>query len=172
VLSLFPFPVSTLHVMSNHLHRAVIQWEQPAVEFLKGKYSRDHTWTFDGGAVISASAAPSVVPAPWTNAAFIDPEEAMVGSLSSCHMLSFLHIASRHGFQVASYRDEATGMMGKTERGIPWVAAVTLHPAVTYSGEKRPSGEEEAHLHHLAHEQCFIANSVKTEITVSPVAAS
>jgi organic hydroperoxide reductase OsmC/OhrA len=153
--------------MSSHLHRAIIHWEQPAQDFLKGQYSREHTWTFDGGTVVQASPAPSIVPAPWSNPAFIDPEEAFVASLSSCHMLVFLYIASRQGFQVASYHDEATGLMGKNERGAMWVAKVTLHPAVTYAGEKRPSAEEEAKLHHLSHEQCFIANSVKTEVTVA-----
>lgn len=153
--------------MSSHLHRAIIHWEQPAQDFLKGQYSREHTWTFDGGAVIQASPAPSIVPAPWSNPAFIDPEEAFVASLSSCHMLVFLYIASRQGFQVASYHDEATGLMGKNERGAMWVSKVTLHPAIAYAGEKRPSAEEEAKLHHLSHEQCFIANSVITEVTVA-----
>jgi organic hydroperoxide reductase OsmC/OhrA len=156
--------------MSNHLYSAIIHWEQPVTNFAKGQFSREHTWTFDGGAVISASPAPSVVPAPWSNPAFVDPEEAFVASLSSCHMLVFLYVASRQGFQVVSYHDEATGLMGKNERGIPWVSQVTLHPAVTYTGDKRPSAEEEARLHHVAHEQCYIANSVKTEVTVSPAA--
>ena len=154
--------------MSSHLHRAIIHWEQPVTNFAKGQYSREHTWTFDGGAVISASPAPSVIPAPWSNPALIDPEEAFVASLSSCHMLVYLYVASRQGFQVVSYHDEATGLMGKNERGIPWVSQVTLHPAVTYTGDKRPSADEEARLHHTAHEQCYIANSVKTEVTVSP----
>jgi organic hydroperoxide reductase OsmC/OhrA len=152
--------------MSSHLHRAIVHWEQPAEDFLKGKYSREHTWTFDGGAVISASPAPSVVPPPMSNPAFVDPEEAYVASLSSCHMLTFLYLAGRQGFQISAYRDEATGEMAKNEKGIPWVSKVTLHPAVTYVGEKRPTPEQEENLHHLAHEQCFIAASVKTEITV------
>ena len=158
--------------MSTHLHRAVIHWEQPAVDFFKGQYSREHTWSFDGGAVIPASPAPSVIPAPWSNAALIDPEEAFVASLSSCHMLVYLYVASRQGFQVAAYHDEATGAMAKNERGVPWVSAVTLHPVITYAGEKRPSAEEEARLHHVAHEQCYIANSVKTEVTVALPSAS
>ena len=158
--------------MSDHLHRAIIHWEQPALDFFKGQYSREHTWTFDGGAVISASAAPAVVPAPWSNPAFVDPEEALVASLSSCHMLVFLYLASRRGFQVASYHDEATGIMGKNEKGFQWVAKVALHPEIRYAGEKNPAPEEEEALHHAAHEQCFIANSVKTEITVSPVRAA
>jgi organic hydroperoxide reductase OsmC/OhrA len=154
--------------MSNHVHRATIHWEQPATDFFKGKYSRDHTWTFDGGAVISASGAPSVIPAPWVSPSAVDPEEAFVASLSSCHMMVYLYLASRKGFHVASYHDEATGTMGKTEQGIPWVASVELHPVVTYAGDKRPTPEEEAKLHHGSHEQCYIANSVKTEVKVCP----
>jgi len=87
-------------------------------------------------------------------------------------MLVYLYVASRQGFQVAAYHDEATGAMAKNERGVPWVSAVTLHPVITYAGEKRPSAEEEARLHHVAHEQCYIANSVKTEVTVALPSAS
>jgi organic hydroperoxide reductase OsmC/OhrA len=153
--------------MSSHLHRAIIHWDKRAANFLKGQYSREHTWSFDGGMTVEASPSPSVVPAPWSNPAFVDPEEAFVASLSSCHMLVYLHIASRQGFEVVAYHDEATGMMAKNERGAFWVSAVTLNPVITYAGEKRPSAEEEARLHHLAHEQCFIANSVKTEVSVA-----
>ena len=158
--------------MSSPLHRATIHWEQPAVDFLKGQYSREHTWTFDGGAVLPASPAPSVVPAPWSNPALIDPEEAFVASLSSCHMLVYLYLASRQGFQVAAYHDEATGLMAKNERGVPWISNVTLHPLITYTGDKQPTAEEETRLHHFAHEQCYIANSVKTEVAISPTPAS
>lgn len=147
-------------------HRATIHWEQPAANFLKGQYSREHTWSFDGGAVLSASPDPGVVPAPWSNPAFIDPEEAFIASLSSCHMLTFLHVASRGGFQVASYHDEATGVTSKNEKGSIWVSAVTLHPVVSFAGPAPDPGQE-AKLHHTAHENCFIANSVKTEVTVS-----
>lgn len=150
--------------MSNH--KATIRWRRTSEEFLKGKYSREHTWTFDGGAVIQASPSPSVVPAPYSNPANVDPEEAYVASLSSCHMLTFLYLAGRKGFQVDSYEDEAVGVMTKNEHGSFWLSTVTLNPRIGYSGAKQPTPEEEAHLHHDAHAQCFIANSVKTEVVV------
>lgn len=148
-------------------HKAVIAWTHSGGDFLKGKYSREHTWTFDGGVVVPASPAPTSVPAPWSNAANVDPEEAFVAAISSCHMLTFLYLASKGGFEVASYRDHAVGFMTRNERGIPWVSSVALHPRIEY-GERKPSTDEEARLHHHAHEQCFIANSVKTEIAVRP----
>jgi organic hydroperoxide reductase OsmC/OhrA len=147
-------------------HQATISWKRTSEEFLKGKYSREHTWTFDGGLVIQASPSPSVVPAPYSNAAHIDPEEAFVASLSSCHMLTFLYLAGRKGFQVDSYDDEAVGVITKNERKVPWVSTVTLNPRIVFSGEKLPTREEQEHLHHESHEQCFIANSVKTEVIV------
>jgi organic hydroperoxide reductase OsmC/OhrA len=150
-------------------HKAIIRWKCSSPDFLKGKYSREHTWTFDGGATLQASSSPSVVPVPHSNPAHVDPEEAYVASLSSCHMLTFLYLAGRKGFQVDSYEDEAIGLMAKNEKGIPWVSTVTLKPKIVYNGEKRPTAAEEEQLHHGAHEQCFIANSVKTEIIVATV---
>lgn len=150
-------------------HRATIKWVCKDPEFLKGRYSREHTWTFPGGVVVPASPAPSVVPAPWSNPANVDPEEAYVAAISSCHMLSFLHLASRQGFRIDGYEDEAVGVMTGNERNVPWVSSVTLHPKTIYGGDTRPTPEEEAQLHHHAHEQCFIANSIKTEVIVRPV---
>jgi organic hydroperoxide reductase OsmC/OhrA len=147
-------------------HKATIHWKNTSDQFLKGKYSREHTWTFDGGAVIPASPSPSVVPTPYSNPANVDPEEAFVASLSSCHMLTFLYLAGRKGFLVDSYDDEAVGLLEKNERNVPWVSTVTLNPRIVYGGDKRPTTEEEESLHHDAHEQCFIANSVKTHIIV------
>lgn len=147
-------------------HTAIISWKRNNDDFLKGRYSREHTWTFDGGAVVAASPSPAVVPAPWSNPANVDPEEAFVASISSCHMLTFLHLASRQGFQVDSYHDEAAGVMTKNEKGVPWISAVTLQPKIVYGGNKLPAPEDEERLHHLAHEQCFIANSIKTQVTV------
>lgn len=147
-------------------HKATITWKRTSPDFLKGKYSREHSWTFDGGLTIPASPSPSVVPTPYSNPANVDPEEAYVASISSCHMLTFLYLASKQGFIVDSYTDEAVGTMTKNEKGVSWVSLVTLHPQIIYSGEKLPTQADEEHLHHLAHEQCFIANSVKTEITV------
>jgi organic hydroperoxide reductase OsmC/OhrA len=147
-------------------HTAIIRWKQTSPDFLKGKYSREHSWTFDGGLTVPASPSPSVVPAPYSNPANVDPEEAFVAAISSCHMLTLLFLASKQGFIVDSYLDEAIGTISKNERGVPWVSSVTLHPKISYRGEKQPSHDEESRLHHAAHEQCFIANSVKTEIHV------
>ncbi len=150
-------------------HKAIIAWKRTGPDFLKGNYSREHTWTFDGGATVPASPSPTVVPAPWSNPVHVDPEEAFVASVSSCHMLTFLFLASKQGFQVDSYRDEAVGHMSKNEKGVPWVSSITLHPHIEYSGDKRPTPAEEEQLHHRSHEQCFIANSIKTEVTVEQV---
>jgi organic hydroperoxide reductase OsmC/OhrA len=149
--------------MSKYL--AKIEWKNKGPNFLKGQYSREHTWTFDGGVTVAASPSPSVVPAPWSNSAYVDPEEAFVAAISSCHMLTFVWLASKQGFEIESYVDEAVGEMTKNERGALWVSVVNLHPQIVYRGE-RPTAGQEAHLHHEAHEQCFIANSVKTEIRV------
>src|SRR5436309_1064644 len=111
-------------------HRATIEWSSTATpaDVVKGRYSREHRWSFDGGAVVQASPSPSVVPAPWSNPSCVDPEEAYVASISSCHMLTFLWLASKAGFAATSYRDEAVGTMTKNERGVPWVSRVTLAP--------------------------------------------
>ena len=148
-------------------YKAVIKWRRTSPDFLKGKYSREHTWTFDGGVTVPASASPAVVPAPWSNPACVDPEEAFVASISSCHMLTFLYLASNAGFQIDSYEDEAVGTVTKNEKGVPWVSLVKLNPKITYGGQKLPTSTDEERLHHLAHEQCYIANSVKTEIIVA-----
>ncbi|MFO0755185.1 MAG: OsmC family protein [Byssovorax sp.] len=151
-------------------HKATILWNRPSPDFLRGRYSREHTWTFDGGVTVPASSSPSVVPVPMSNPAGVDPEEAFVAALSSCHMLTFLHLARLAGFTIERYEDEAVGHMTKNERKVPWVSSVTLHPTIVYAGDRRPTAEEEAHLHHEAHEQCFIAQSVKTEVKVAGVA--
>ncbi len=148
-------------------HKAIVSWKRTSPDFLKGRYSREHTWTFDGGLSVPASPSPSVVPAPWSNPAHVDPEEAYVASISSCHMLTYLYLASRAGFQVDNYDDEAAGFMAKNEKGVPWISSVTLRPRIVYSGGKLPTPADEERLHHEAHEQCFIANSIKTEITIA-----
>ena len=154
-------------------HKATISWKRAAnSEFTKGRYSREHTWAFDGGVVIPASPSPSVVSAPYSNPAGVDPEEAFVAAISSCHMLTFLYLASQRGFEIDSYDDNAVGVMTKNERRIPWVSSVTLNPQIVYNGAKRPTAADEEHLHHDAHEQCFIANSIKTEVTVRSVTAA
>lgn len=151
-------------------HKATIRWvHKDGEDFLKGRYSREHVWTFDGGLTVPASPSPSAVPKPYSNEANIDPEEAFVASIASCHMLTYLFVAMKAGFQVASYEDEAVGTMTKNERGIFWVSSVVLHPRIVYGGEKLPSPEEESRLHHAAHDHCFISNSVKSEVTVQGV---
>jgi organic hydroperoxide reductase OsmC/OhrA len=147
-------------------YRAIIKWQRTSPDFLRGKYSREHTWTFDGGATIPASSSPHVVPVPWSNPAHIDPEEAFVASISSCHMLTYLYLAGKRGFQIESYEDEAVGSLTKNEKGVPWVSSVVLNPTIVYGGDKTPTSAEAEQLHHFAHEQCFIAQSVKTEVTV------
>jgi organic hydroperoxide reductase OsmC/OhrA len=148
-------------------HKATIKWTFPGGDFLKGRYSREHTWTFDGGTTIPASASPSVVPAPYSNPALVDPEEAFVASLSSCHMLTFLFLASRAGFTITAYEDDAVGTMSKNEHGKSWVSSVVLAPRITYAGDKKPTAEEEQRLHDAAHHDCFISNSVKTDVVVA-----
>ena len=148
-------------------HKAKIEWKCTTPDFRLGKYTREHTWSFDGGVSVPASAAPAVVPAPWSNPANVDPEEAFVASISSCHMLTFLHVARLAGFQIESYADEAVGEMAKNERGVAWVAVVTLNPTIVYGGDKRPTHEQEAELHHKAHDGCFVLQSVKTDVKVS-----
>lgn len=148
-------------------HKARIQWTFSQGDFLKGTYSREHSWTFDGGVTVPASSSPAAVRVPFSNPANVDPEEAFVASLSSCHMLTYLYVASRKGFEILSYEDDAVGLLTKNERGIPWVSSVVLHPRITYGGAKMPTREEIDQMHHAAHEQCFIANSVKTDISIS-----
>jgi organic hydroperoxide reductase OsmC/OhrA len=150
-------------------HRATITWAGGATagDFVKLRYTREHRWTFDGGVELVASSSPSVVPAPWSNPHGVDPEEAYVAAIASCHMLTFLFVAARAGFAVAGYRDEAVGVMTRTPAGVAWVSRVTLSPRISYAGDRQPSAEELAKLHHDAHEGCFIASSVKTEIVVA-----
>jgi organic hydroperoxide reductase OsmC/OhrA len=148
-------------------YTATIRWSRSGDgDFTKGQYSRAHEWAFDGGAVVPASASPHIVPAPWSDVAGVDPEEAFVASLSSCHKLFFLDFARRSGFVVDDYVDEAEGVLEKRSDGKLAMTRVTLHPRVEFSGEKRPSDADIAELHHRAHEACFIANSVTTEVKV------
>ena len=149
-------------------HECTITWQGgSADDFRAGRFSREHTWSFDGGLTVPASASPAVVRPPMSNPAAVDPEEAFVASLSSCHMLTYVYLAKVKGFVVESYTDHAVGEMTKNERGVPWISKVTLSPVIVYGGDKRPSAEEEDELHHKAHEQCFISQSVKTEVTVA-----
>jgi organic hydroperoxide reductase OsmC/OhrA len=147
-------------------YKATIRWRCAGAGFREGKYSREHTWSFDGGLTVPASPSPSVVRAPYSNPANVDPEEAFVAAISSCHMLTFLYLAQQRGHDVVSYEDDAVGVMTKNERRVSWISSVVLAPRIVYGGDNRPSPAEIARLHEDAHHQCFIANSVKTEITV------
>ncbi len=149
-------------------HNAIIDWKCASPDFLKGKYSREHTWSFDGGVTVPASPSPAAVPAPYSNPECVDPEEAFVAAVASCHMLTYLYLAYRQGFQVDAYHDEAVGSMTQNEHGIPWVSSIRLNPRITYSGQKMPTSSQEHDLHHLAHQQCYIANSIKTEVLITP----
>jgi len=154
--------------MTMHEHKATIRWERTSEEFVRGRYSREHTWTFDGGFTVPASPSPHVIPPPWSNPASVDPEEAFVASVSSCHMLTFLWAASNAGFQLDSYTDEAAGVLTKNDAGTLWVSRITLRPHIVWSGVRQPTPDAVADLHHRAHRECFIANSIKTEVIVVP----
>jgi organic hydroperoxide reductase OsmC/OhrA len=149
-------------------YAATVRWTRSGDgDFSKGQYSRAHEWAFDGGAVVPASPSPHVVPAPWSDAAGVDPEEAFVASLSSCHMLFFVDFARRAGFVVDEYVDEAEGVLEKRADGKMAMTRVTLRPRVTWGGDP-PDEATIAGLHHRAHEECFIANSVTADVTVAP----
>jgi organic hydroperoxide reductase OsmC/OhrA len=152
-------------------HIATVRWERGDQPFVDNKYSRAHRWEFDGGAVVRGSPAPSVVKEPMSDPAGVDPEEAFVASLSSCHMLFFLAYAATRKFRVDSYIDNAEGVLDKDAEGRMAMTRVTLRPSARFSGELVPSPQEIERLHHDAHEKCFIANSVKTEVLVEPAAA-
>jgi organic hydroperoxide reductase OsmC/OhrA len=154
--------------MATHEYQARIHWERGAAPFTDNRYSRGHSWHFDGGVEVPASSSPHTVRVPLSVAAAVDPEEALVASLSSCHMLWFLSLAASGGFRVDDYTDEALGVMGKNAAGRIAMLSVTLRPRVRFSGERLPSRADIAHLHHRAHEECFIANSVTTEVRIEP----
>lgn len=149
---------------------ATVRWSRNEDgDFAGGDYSRAHTWEFDGGITVPASASPHVVNLPFSREDAVDPEEAFVASIASCHMLSFLWVAARQGFVVESYSDEARGVMRKNEQGRVAVTKVWLAPCAEFSGEHRPDDAQLEAMHHEAHEVCFIANSVRTEIICTPV---
>ena len=147
-------------------HKATIRWTNSGGDFAKGRYPREHTWSFDGGMTIAASSSPAAVPVPLSNPANVDPEEAFVAALSSCHMLTYLYLCYREGIEVQSYEDDAVGVMTRNEQGVQWVSTVYLSPRVVYAGGKSPNHDDEVRLHHAAHQGCFISNSVKTDIQI------
>jgi organic hydroperoxide reductase OsmC/OhrA len=149
-----------------HRYEAQITWRREGAKFTDNRYSRAHEWSFDGGVRIPASASPTVVPLPYSVAEAVDPEEALVACTSSCHMLWFLSLAAKRGFVVESYCDDASGVMSTTSEGKVAITTITLRPRIEFSGNKVPSAQELASLHESAHDQCFIANSLKSEVVV------
>lgn len=145
-------------------YTSTVVWQRDGQSFTDNQYSRAHTWRFDGGVSVPASASPQVVPVPYSVAEHVDPEEAFVAALSSCHMLFFLAVAAKRGFVVDEYCDEAVGVVGAIAGGGMAVTKVTLRPQVLFSGDKGPTRAQLEKMHHLSHKQCFIANSVKTEV--------
>lgn len=152
----------------HHLYTAQVEWKRGDQPFTDNRYSRAHRWRFDGGAEVPGSSSPLSVAPPMSDPAAVDPEEAFVASLSSCHMLFFLAFAAQEKFRVDSYADPAEGVMEKNAEGRVAVTRVTLRPKVVFSGERTPSREEIDRLHHRAHEACYLANSVKTEVSCEP----
>jgi organic hydroperoxide reductase OsmC/OhrA len=145
-----------------------VSWERGDAAFVDGRYSRAHSWHFDGGVTVPASSSTHVVPAPYSLAANVDPEEAFVAALSSCHMLTFLSIAAKRGFVVDRYADHAAGVLARNQAGRLSMTRVALHPHVRFAGARLPLEEEVRAMHHAAHEECFIANSVHTVVEADP----
>lgn len=154
----------------EHQYLATIEWQcdVASADFSAGRYSRRHRMRFDGGTVVPGSSAVANVPLPYSDPSAIDPEESFVASIASCHMLWFLALAAKARYAARSYRDDAIGVMAKNSAGKLWVSLVTLRPEVVFDGERQPTREQLTALHHNAHEECFIANSVKSEIRCEP----
>lgn len=148
-------------------YTATVSWQRNGAVFTDNKYSRAHQWKFDGGAVVPGSSSPHSVRLPFSDASAVDPEEAFIASLSSCHMLWFLSLAARRGFVVDSYEDAAVGVLAKNADGKLAMTVVTLRPLTAFAG-KQPTREELDSLHHQAHEECFIATSVRSEVRCEP----
>jgi organic hydroperoxide reductase OsmC/OhrA len=148
-------------------YQAKIIWNRNEDEtFIDNKYSRGHQWEFDGGTVVPASSSPHIVPLPYSVAANVDPEEAFIATLSSCHMLFFLGIAAKQRFVVDAYIDDPLGIMEKGDDGKVWITKVTLRPKIEFSGDRQPTLEQIKKIHHQSHQLCFIANSVKAEVVI------
>ncbi|WP_372781639.1 OsmC family protein [Phenylobacterium sp.] len=153
-------------------YRATSEWSlEDGGDFPNGRYSRGHSLVFGSGLEVPGTASPHVVGNKWSVPGAADPEEMLVGAINTCHMLSFLHVAREAGFLVTRYRDAAEGVMTKRDDGEMWVSKVTLHPQISYQG-RQPTPAERDHMHHAAHQVCFIANSVKTEIVVEETVAA
>lgn len=150
---------------------AKIKWVRGSNEsYIDNKYSRGHEWIFDGGVTIQASSSPHIVPLPYSVAENVDPEEAFIASVSSCHMLFFLGIAAKRKYVIDSYVDDAIGIMEKDKDGNISMTKITLKPNIQFSGDRKPTMEQIEKMHHQSHKECFIANSIKTEIITEIVA--
>jgi organic hydroperoxide reductase OsmC/OhrA len=155
--------------MAGHEHQARIHWTRGTAAFTDNRYSRAHTWAFDGGLTVPASSSPHVVRVPMSAEAAVDPEEALVAALASCHMLWFLSLAAGRGFCVDDYSDAAAGVMGHNAAGRVAMVRVTLRPHAVFSGSLKPAREDLMRLHAQAHEECFIANSVTADVRCEPL---
>jgi organic hydroperoxide reductase OsmC/OhrA len=148
-------------------YTATVEWQNDGSAFIDNRYSRAHRWSFDGGVVVPASSSPHVVRVPFSDPSCVDPEEAFVAALSSCHMLWFLSLAAAAGYRVEHYRDAAEGHMERNADGQEVMTRVILHPAIHFGAGKAVTDAAVAELHHKAHEHCYLANSVKSEISVA-----
>ena len=146
-----------------HTYVARVVWSADAEDHRSGRYSRRHEWRFDGGAVVHGSSAP---PVPGSDPSAVDPEEALVAAVSACHMMFFLAIARKNGLVVTAYDDEAEGQMTPNERGKLFVSTITLRPRITFEGAADPAVVDE--VHHAAHEECYLANSVRADVLIQP----
>jgi len=149
-------------------YTATVRWDRGEARFVDNRYSREHVWIFDGGVTIPASSSPHVVPVPYSDTSAVDPEEALIAALASCHMLCFLSIAAQRGFRIDHYADAAIGTMAKNAHGKLAITRVVLRPDIVFSGDRCPTAEEIAAMHHEAHSECFIANSVRTDVVCEP----
>ena len=151
-------------------YTAKITWKSDSPDtFTKNRYTRGHNWEFDGGVTVPASSSPLTVRPPYSVETAVDPEEALVAAASSCHMLTFLYVAATRGFRIDSYEDNAEGVMEKLDDGRQWVSKITLHPEIEWAGETLPTRAEIDEMHHASHEQCYIANSIKSEVVVQGI---
>jgi len=156
-------------VMGVHEYQARVHWQRGDAVFTDNRYSRGHSWHFDGGVAVPASSSPYTVRVPLSVEAAVDPEEALVAALASCHMLWFLSLAAADHWRIDDYSDAAVGSMGRNAAGKIAMLSVTLRPRVRFSGERLPTHEVIVQLHERAHEECFIANSVTTAVQIAPV---
>ena len=154
-------------------HTAKVRWQiSEGEDFASNRYSRAHTWSFDGGLSVPGSAAPGYLPAALIDESAVDPEEALLASAASCHMLYFLAYAAKAGFTMTSYEDNPEGTVEKNETGDPWMSTIVMRPSAVFTGDKRPTGDEIEKLHHRAHKTCIIANSLKSALTIEPIIES